>query len=337
MINKISELAKNNSKISDFHLRGGSDIACRIMGDIVIQKNSKIENKDIDEILKKNCSEEEIKIFNIKKELDCAIMLGESRFRANFYKTLKGSAAVLRRVETTIPQMDNLNLPPILYELIDAHKGLVLVTGPTGSGKSTTLAAIINQINETRSSNIITIEDPVEFIHTDKKSIVSQREVGKQTESFAKALKGALREDPDVILVGELRDLETIGMALTAAETGHLVFGTLHTSGAPNTINRIIDVFPPEQQGQIRAQIAESLKMVITQKLYKKKDGSGRIAAFEVMVCTSPIKNLIRESKIHQIPSVMQTAQREGMITMEKSIEGLVGTGVISNAETKNK
>ena len=337
MINKISELAKNNSKISDFHLRGGSDIACRIMGDIVIQKNSKIENKDIDEILKKNCSEEEIKIFSIKKELDCAIMLGELRFRANFYKTLKGSAAVLRRVETTIPQMDNLNLPPILYELIDAHKGLVLVTGPTGSGKSTTLAAIINQINETRSSNIITIEDPVEFIHSDKKSIISQREVGKQTESFAKALKGALREDPDVILVGELRDLETIGMALTAAETGHLVFGTLHTSGAPNTINRIIDVFPPEQQGQIRAQIAESLKMVITQKLYKKKDGSGRIAAFEVMVCTSPIKNLIRESKIHQIPSVMQTAQREGMLTMEKSIEGLVGTGVISNAETKNK
>ena len=336
-MNKILELAKNNSKISDFHLRGGSDIACRIMGDIVIQKNSKIDNKDIDEILKKNCSEDEIKIFNIKKELDCAIMLGELRFRANFYKTLKGSAAVLRRVEATIPQMDNLNLPPILYELIDAHKGLVLVTGPTGSGKSTTLAAIINQINETRSSNIITIEDPVEFIHSDKKSIISQREVGKQTESFAKALKGALREDPDVILVGELRDLETIGMALTAAETGHLVFGTLHTSGAPNTINRIIDVFPPEQQGQIRAQIAESLKMVITQKLYKKKDGSGRIAAFEVMVCTPPIKNLIRESKIHQIPSVMQTAQREGMITMEKSIEGLVGTGVISNAETKNK
>jgi len=329
-------LAKNNSKISDIHLRGGSDIACRIMGDIVIQKNSKIENKDIDEILKKNCSEEEIKIFNIKKELDCAIMLGELRFRANFYKTLKGSAAVLRRVETTIPQMDNLNLPPILYELIDAHKGLVLVTGPTGSGKSTTLAAIINQINETRSSNIITIEDPVEFIHTDKKSIVSQREVGKQTESFAKALKVALWDDPDVILVGELRDLETIGMALTAAETGHLVFGTLHTSGAPNTINRIIDVFPPEQQGQIRAQLAESLKMVVTQKLFKKKDGSGRVGAFEVMVCNSAIKNLIRESKIHQIPSVMQTSQREGMITMEKSIEDLVGTGVISNAEKNN-
>jgi twitching motility protein PilT len=303
------------------------------MGDIIIEKESRIENKDIEELLKKSCSEVEIKIFNTKKELDCAVMLGELRFRANFYKTLKGPAAVLRRIETKIPLMDNLALPPILYELVEAHKGLVLMTGPTGSGKSTTLAAIINQINESKPANIITIEDPVEFIHTDKKSIVSQREVGKQTESFAKALKGALREDPDVILVGELRDLETIGMALTAAETGHLVFATLHTSGAPNTINRLIDVFPPEQQGQIRAQIAESLKMVITQKLFKKKDGSGRISAFEVMVCTAPVKNLIRENKIHQIPSVMQTSQREGMITMEKSIEGLIGTGVISTAE----
>jgi twitching motility protein PilT len=333
MINKIAELAKSNSKISDFHLRGGTNIAYREMGDIIIEKESRIENKDIEELLKKSCSEVEIKIFNTKKELDCAVMLGELRFRANFYKTLKGPAAVLRRIETKIPLMDNLALPPILYELVEAHKGLVLMTGPTGSGKSTTLAAIINQINESKPANIITIEDPVEFIHTDKKCIVSQREVGKQTESFAKALKGALREDPDVILVGELRDLETIGMALTAAETGHLVFATLHTSGAPNTINRLIDVFPPEQQGQIRAQIAESLKMVITQKLFKKKDGSGRISAFEVMVCTAPVKNLIRENKIHQIPSVMQTSQREGMITMEKSIEVLIGTGVISTAE----
>jgi twitching motility protein PilT len=335
MINKIAELAKSNPKISDFHLRGGTNIAYREMGDIIIEKESRIENKDIEELLKKSCSEVEIKIFNTKKELDCAVMLGELRFRANFYKTLKGPAAVLRRIETKIPLMDNLALPPVLYELVEAHKGLVLMTGPTGSGKSTTLAAIINQINESKPANIITIEDPVEFIHTDKKSIVSQREVGKQTESFAKALKGALREDPDVILVGELRDLETVGMALTAAETGHLVFATLHTSGAPNTINRLIDVFPPEQQGQIRAQIAESLKMVITQKLFKKKDGSGRISAFEVMVCTAPVKNLIRENKIHQIPSVMQTSQREGMITMDKSIEGLIGSGIISNAENK--
>ena len=333
MINKISELAKSNSKISDFHLRGGSNIACRIMGDIVIENNSKIENKDIDDLLKNNCSEEEIKIFETKKELDCAIILKSLRFRANFYKTLNGLAAVLRRVETEIPLMDSLGLPPVLFELIDVHKGLVLVTGPTGSGKSTTLAAIINQINESRQANIITIEDPVEFIHKDKKSIVSQREVGKQTESFAKALKGALREDPDVILVGELRDLETIGMALTAAETGHLVFATLHTSGAPNTINRLIDVFPPEQQTQIKSQISESLKMVVTQKLFKKKDGSGRIAAFEVMVCNPAVKNLIREGKVFQIPGVMQTGQRDGMITMEKSIEGLIDSKIINNVE----
>ena len=336
MLEKITELANKDKNISDFHLRGGSDIAYRILGDINIEPNSKIGEKDIEELLKKNCSEEDIKRFNSKNELDTAVMLGELRFRANFYKTLNGTAAVLRRIESKVPLMDDLSLPPILFELLDTHKGLVLVTGPTGSGKSTTLAAIINQINESRQSNIITIEDPVEFIHKDKKSIVSQREVGKQTESFAHALKAALREDPDVILVGELRDLETIGMALTAAETGHLVFGTLHTSGAPNTINRIIDVFPPEQQGQIRAQIAESLKMVVTQKLFKKKDGSGRIGAFEVMMCNAPIKNLIREAKIHQIPSVMQTAQREGMITMEKSIEDLIGTGVISNAEKNN-
>ena len=333
MLEKITELANKDKNISDFHLRGGSDIAYRILGDVNIEPNSKIGEKDLEELLKKNCTEEDIKKFNSKNELDTAVMLGELRFRANFYKTLNGTAAVLRRIDTKIPLMDDLSLPPILFELLDTHKGLVLVTGPTGSGKSTTLAAIINQINESRQSNIITIEDPVEFIHKDKKSIVSQREVGKQTESFAHALKAALREDPDVILVGELRDLETIGMALTAAETGHLVFGTLHTSGAPNTINRIIDVFPPEQQGQIRAQIAESLKMVVTQKLFKKKDGSGRIGAFEVMVCNAPIKNLIREAKIHQIPSVMQTAQREGMMTMEKSIEDLIGTGVISNAE----
>ena len=336
MLEKITELANKDKQISDFHLRGGSDIAYRKLGDIIIEQNSKITEKDLEGLLKSNCSEKDIKIFHEKNELDSAVMLGDLRFRANFYKTLNGTGAVLRRVETKAPLMDDLNLPPILYELLDTHKGLVLVTGPTGSGKSTTQAAIINQINEARQSNIITIEDPVEFVHKDRKSIISQREVGKQTNSFANALKAALREDPDVILVGELRDLETISLALTAAETGHLVFGTLHTSGAPNTINRIIDVFPPEQQGQIRAQLSESLKMVVTQKLFKKKDGSGRVGAFEIMVCNAPIKNLIREAKIHQIPSVMQTAQREGMITMEKSIEDLIGTGVISNAEKNN-
>ena len=333
MIDTITELAKTNKKISDFHLRSDEFIAYREIGDIHILDGKTVEESQLHELLKKNCNEVEIQNFTEKNELDCAIMLGDLRFRANFYKTLKGTAAVLRRIETTVPKMEDLNLPPILYDLVDAHKGLVLVTGPTGSGKSTTLAAIINQINLVRPANIITVEDPVEFIHHDNKSIISQREVGKQTKSFATALKSALREDPDVILVGELRDLETIGLALTAAETGHLVFGTLHTSGAPNTINRIIDVFPSEQQAQIRAQIAESLKMVVTQKLFKKKDGSGRVGAFEVLVSTPPVRNLIRENKIHQITSVMQTSQRDGMITMEKSIESLIATGAIINAE----
>ena len=336
MIDKVSELAKTNNKISDFHLRGGSDISYRVLGDIVIEPDSQITDKDLQELLKNNCSESEIKKFEVKNELDTAVMLGELRFRANFYKTLNGLAAVLRRVETKIPLMEDLNLPQVLFSLLDAHKGLVLVTGPTGSGKSTTLAAIINQINESRPANIITIEDPVEFIHKDKKSIVSQREVGKQTESFSHALKAALREDPDVILVGELRDLETIGMALTAAETGHLVFGTLHTSGAPATINRIIDVFPPEQQEQIRAQISTSLKMVVTQRLLKTKDGAGRVGAFEVMKCTPPIQNLIREAKIHQIPSIMQTSVRDGMITMEKSLEELVKNGKIDQSAARS-
>ena len=211
----------------------------------------------------------------------------------------------------------------------------IAIVGATGSGKSTTLAAIVNEINKTRTANIITVEDPVEFIHTDHQSIVSHREVGKQTQSFAAALKAALREDPDVILVGEMRDLETVSLALTAAETGHLVFGTLHTSGAPSTINRIIDVFPPEQQAQIRAQISTSLKMVVTQRLFKTKDGQGRCGAFEVMKCTAPVQNLIREAKIHQIPSIMQTAVRDGMITMEKSIQDLVTSGKIDASAAK--
>ena len=336
MLEKINQLAIDKKDISDFHLRGGSDIAYRELGEIVTIPDSKITDEDLNALLKKNCTEEEIKRFEADKEFDTGIMLADMRFRANFYKTLNGTGAVLRRVETQAPSMDKLNLPPVLYQLLDAHQGLVLVTGPTGSGKSTTLAAIINQINEQKAANIITIEDPVEFIHHDQRSIVSQRQVGKQTLSFANALRAALREDPDVILVGELRDLETISLALTAAETGHLVFGTLHTSGAPNTINRIIDVFPPEQQGQIRAQIAESLNMVVTQKLFKKKDGSGRVGAFEIMVCNAPIKNLIRDAKIHQIHSVMQTASREGMISMEKSIDDLIASGQISHADKNN-
>ncbi len=337
MFEKLEELAKNNKKISDFHIRAGSPLGYRQTGEIVKVPEAMVKEQDLKDLLSMNCNEEELEKFEKTHELDTAITLSGLRFRANFYKTINGSACVCRRVESKIPDMDQFSLPQVLYDIIDMHKGLVLVTGPTGSGKSTTLAAIVNEINKTRTANIITVEDPVEFIHTDNKSIVSHREVGKQTQSFASALKAALREDPDVILVGEMRDLETVSLALTAAETGHLVFGTLHTSGAPSTINRIIDVFPPEQQAQIRAQISTSLKMVVTQRLFKTKDGQGRCGAFEVMKCTPPVQNLIREAKIHQIPSIMQTAVRDGMITMEKSIQDLVGSGKIDASAAKSE
>ena len=329
MFEKLEELAKNNKKISDFHIRSGWPLAYRQTGEIHKIPEVMVKSQDLQDLISTNCNEVEMKRFQDTHELDSSVTLSGLRFRANFYKTIHGPAAVLRRVESVIPSMDQFDLPQVLYDIIDMHKGLVLVTGPTGSGKSTTLAAIVNEINKSRNANIITVEDPVEFIHKDLKSIVSHREVGKQTETFASALKAALREDPDVILVGEMRDLETGSLALTAAETGHLVFGTLHTSGAPSTINRIIDVFPPEQQAQIRAQISTSLKMVVTQRLLKTKDGQGRCGAFEVMKCTPPIQNLIREAKIHQIPSIMQTAVKEGMITMTKSLEELVKAGKI--------
>jgi|TARA_X000000368_G_scaffold331449_1_gene268579 twitching motility protein PilT len=336
MFEKLEELAKNNKKISDFHIRAGSPLAYRQTGEIVVVKEVNVTAQDLKDLLSMNCNEVELERFEKEHELDTAVTLSGLRFRANFYKTINGPACVCRRVESKIPEMDQFGLPQSLYDIVDMHKGLVLVTGPTGSGKSTTLAAIVNEINKTRSANIVTVEDPVEFIHQDNKSIVSHREVGKQTKSFAAALKAALREDPDVILVGEMRDLETISLALTAAETGHLVFGTLHTSGAPSTINRIIDVFPPEQQEQIRAQISTSLKMVVTQRLLKTRDGLGRVGAFEIMKCTSPIQNLIREAKIHQIPSIMQTAVRDGMITMDKSLEELVKSGKIDSGAARS-
>ena len=337
MFEKLEELAKNNKKISDFHIRSGSPLAYRQTGEIIKVEEVMVTAQDLKDLLSMNCNEHELNKFDKTHELDTSVTLSGLRFRANFYKTINGPACVCRRVESKIPDMDQFNLPQSLYDIVDFHKGLVLVTGPTGSGKSTTLAAIVNEINKTRTANIISVEDPVEFIHKDNKSIVSHREVGKQTETFAAALKAALREDPDVILVGEMRDLETISLALTAAETGHLVFGTLHTSGAPSTINRIIDVFPPEQQEQIRAQISTSLKMVVTQRLLKTRDGMGRVGAFEIMKCTAPIQNLIREAKIHQIPSIMQTAVREGMITMEKSLEELAKSGKIDPGAARSE
>lgn len=270
------------------------------------------------------------KIFEAKNELDFSVELGETaRFRVNVFRQRKGMGAVFRVIPTQIKTLQQLGMPDVLKEICKREKGLVVVTGPTGSGKSTTLAAMVNYINENKEGHIITIEDPIEFIHPCKKCLINQREVGPHTDSFTNALRASLREDPDIILVGEMRDLETIKLALTAAETGHLVFGTLHTSSAPKTIDRIIDVFPPEQQAQIRAMLSESLQAIVTQTLCKKK-GGGRVAALEILLGSSAIRNLIRENKIHQIPSMIQTSKAAGMQTMEDSIMELFNLGRIT-------
>jgi len=267
-------------------------------------------------------------------EMDLSLALGDrARFRVNVYRQLRGLGAAFRLIPAEVKTIEELGLPPVLLEIARRRKGLVLVTGPTGSGKSTTLAAIIDQINRERSAHIITIEDPIEFVHQPKECLISQREVGAHTKSFAAALRSALREDPDVILVGEMRDLETISLALTAAETGHLVLATLHTISAPKTVDRVVDVFPPEQQAQIRTSLAESLEAVVSQMLLRRADGQGRVAALEIMVATPAVRNLIREGKVAQLPSVIQTSGRLGMQTMEASIKELMGRGVVSMEE----
>ena len=320
----------NNEGLSDIHIQSGSVISLRINGIIEKQNTELVTIENVLNFLKKNLSKDQFEEFNNKKNLDFALELNENRFRVNAYLGYNGCNIVLRKIETKIPDINDLNLPPVVNQQINSDNGLILITGPTGSGKSTSLASIINYINVNKQKNIITIEDPIEFIHKADQSIISQREIGVHATSFANALRASLREDPDVILVGELRDLETTSLALTAAETGHLVLGTLHTSGAPNTIHRIIDMFPSEQQDQIRSQLGSSLKLVMTQKLIRKSDGSGRVGAFEVMVCNPAIKNLIRENKIHQVPTVMQTGLKDGMITMDKSIENLINDGLIN-------
>jgi len=315
---------------SDIHLKENYPLMLRINGEIERPTEDVISTSDLRSFVDQSTNQEQKDHLDQYRDVDLAIVIGDYRFRANFFYTSEGLCGVLRKIETEIPSMDKLNLPFVMQEMSEKPNGLVLVTGPTGSGKSTSLAALIGEINKTRKGHILTVEDPIEYVHHTKQCTVSQREVGRDAHSFASALKASLREDPDVILVGEMRDRETIQLALTAAETGHLVFGTLHTSGAPNTINRIIDVFPAEQQGQVRAQLSQSLKMVVTQRLFKKSDGNGRVAAFEIMVCNHAIQNLIREGKIFQIESIMQTARGEGMMTMEHAIEQLVSSGKIS-------
>ena len=265
---------------------------------------------------------EEFEKFDAYGDVDFAVQHEAQRFRASGYKMMSGYACVLRVIVTEVPHIDMLGLPPAVHNVLTERDGLVLVTGATGSGKSTSLAAMIDKINRERNENIITVEDPIEFVHQSKKSLITQREVGRDTESFARALKGALRQDPDIILMGELRDYETVSMAMTAAETGHLVFGTLHTNGAPETINRIIDVFPASEQPQARSQLSQSLRLVLTQQLLRRR-GGGRIGAFEVMVNVPAVANLIREAKIVQIQTIMQTGAQYGMITMDKYLEML--------------
>ena len=322
---------------SDCHLSAGEPPMLRIHGELKKLEHPALSKDDVHNMVFDMMNDTQRKVFQETRECDFSFEMGEiARFRANIFNQRRGEAAVFRAIPTKILALEQLGMPPILRELCDKEKGLVLVTGPTGSGKSTTLAAMIDYLNDTFEGHILTIEDPIEFVHRSKKCLVSQRELGPHTLSFANALRAALREDPDIILVGEMRDLDTIQLALTAAETGHLVFGTLHTSSAPKTVDRIIDVFPPTQQAQIRAQFAESIEGVITQTLLKKKSG-GRAAALEIMVGTNAVRNLIREGKLHQIPGIMQASKKDGMQTMDMALVDLVTKGLVTKAEAQSR
>jgi len=321
------------SKGSDLHLSSGAPPLIRISGELRPLKVDPLTGDQVRAMLYTVMTEEQRAEYEQERDIDFAIAYGESaRFRVNAFNINRGPAAVFRTIPTVIPSLEELGAPTIFREFAKMEKGLVLVTGPTGSGKSTTLAAMINEINRTSNKHILTIEDPVEFVHKSDHSLVSHREVGRDTKSFARALKSALREDPDVILVGEMRDQETIGLALTAAETGHLVMGTLHTSSAAKTIDRIVDVFPAGDKEMVRAMVAGSLQAVISQILLKKI-GGGRVAAHDILVGTSAVRNLIRENKIPQITSMMQMGSRYGMQTLEDSVKALVNKGMVEAEE----
>lgn len=314
---------------SDLHLSATNPPLMRVDGDMLPLNAPALSADEVKQMLYSIMTEQQRSDYERHLETDFSISFGdEMRFRVNAFNSINGPGAVFRTIPTKVLSLDELNAPEVLKKLCTLHKGLVLVTGPTGSGKSTTLAAMIDYMNEHYSHHILTIEDPVEFVHKTKKSLLNQREVGSSTESFAKALKSALREDPDVILVGELRDLETIQLAMTAAETGHLVMGTLHTNSAPKTIDRIIDVFPANDKEMIRAMLSVSLEAVIAQTLLKRK-GGGRVAAHEILLGTPAIRNLIREGKVPQISSMMQMGSKLGMCTMKDTLYKLLEEGTV--------
>ena len=326
------------NKASDLHLSSGLPPMIRVHGDVRKMNIPALDHAEVHAMVYDIMNDGQRKTFEETLECDFSFEIPNlARFRVNAFHQNRGAGAVFRTIPSVVLTLDELKAPKIFKEIAETPRSLVLVTGPTGSGKSTTLAAMVDYVNENDYGHILTVEDPIEFVHTSKKCLINQREVNRDTHSFANALRAALREDPDVILVGEMRDLETIRLALSAAETGHLVFGTLHTSSAAKTIDRVVDVFPAAEKEMVRSMLSESLRAVISQTLCKTKDGEGRVAAHEIMIATPAIRNLIRENKVAQMYSAIQTGKNVGMQTLDQSLQALVSHGIISESEARKK